>query len=108
MIEEIQPPLHKPQPRLHILLRRLGFIQGKGGPRLEFQQWHRNIGNIIEYFADVYAKGNWVELYTRPRNGRQLMERFAGTAETDLDVARLLWQCQFITDSEWAAEQRKC
>ena len=73
---------------------------------MEFQQWHRDIGQPLEYFADVYAKDGWVELYTRPRNGRHLSERFAGIITTELDIARLLWQCQFISDGEWAEEQK--
>lgn len=108
MLETPEIPFHPAPPRFNSLLRHYGFAQSKNGPRVAFHQWHRGVGRAIGYFVDVYAADGWVEAYTRPLHGKCINERFTGVVETEIDFARLLWQCRFITAQEWAYAQNAC
>ena len=81
-------------------LYRFGFSPDNGR-RKEFSQWRRDVGTPIENYADVYVAGGLVELYQRPRNGQHILMRFSGQVDSQLDLIRLLWQLNFITEVEW-------
>ena len=108
MLEDIKVPIYEAQPHTCFegLLGHFGFKPERPSLRHFMCQWHRDTGKPLEHYVDVYAEDNWVELYTRPRKGKHLSQRFNGKVETALDLARLMYQCEYITPDEWEAAQR--
>jgi hypothetical protein len=89
-------------------LKRHGFISDSG-LRIDFRQHGRCIGCPTEYYVDFYPQRRYAEIYSRQKRGTQseLTERFSGLVESALDLARLLWQVDFITAADWQAAQER-
>jgi hypothetical protein len=87
-------------------LKILGFMSDSG-LRPELRQHSKCIGCPTEYYVDFYPELQRVDIYSREKRGTksELTERFAGRVETPLDLARLLWQVEFITADKWEAAQ---
>jgi hypothetical protein len=89
-------------------LKKFGFMSDSG-LRPDFRQHSKCVGCPIEYYVDFYPERQHADIYSREKRGTksELTERFAGRVETPLDLARLLWQVDFITAEEWEAAQTR-